>query len=122
MNLKSIVAMTWSWLKSTDAIWYYRRIWLDALALTVAATAALWLLLKMLGYTSEEIFDENAAHEILQSIVLGCGVVVNALSAARNHRLARYMSLALALICYIFFFREVPVSAGTLRHCARRAR
>ena len=106
--------MVLNWLGSPAVVWHYRRIWLDALALTIVSTVSVWLIWSANGLTTIQIFDENAPHEMLQSVFLGLAVILAAIAAWRAEPFGRYLSISVALICYIFFFREVPVCKGEI--------
>lgn len=112
--MKYITNMVLNWLSSPGAVWHYRRIWLDALALAILATASVWLISSARGLSTIQIFDENAPHEMLQSVFLGLAVILAAVAAWRAEAFGRYLSISIALICYIFFFREVPVCKGEI--------
>ena len=107
--MKYITTIVLNWLSSPAAVWHYRRIWLDALALTLVATASVWLISNANGLSAFQIFDENAPHEMLQSVFLGLAVVLAAIAAWRAEPFGRYLAISIALICYIFLFRETPV-------------
>jgi hypothetical protein len=66
-----------------------------------------------------EIFAENAAHELLQSLVLGLAVVASVIAVILCRGLARFAALVTGLISYIGFFREMPSCRGdVLLYCA----
>jgi hypothetical protein len=66
-----------------------------------------------------EIFAENAAHELLQSVVLGSAVVASVIALILCRCLARFAALVTGLISYIGLFREMPSCRGdVLFYCA----
>ncbi|MDY6948662.1 MAG: hypothetical protein SXG53_23415 [Pseudomonadota bacterium] len=69
-----------------------------------------------------EIFAENAAHELLQSLVLGSAVVAGVVALILCSGLTRFAALVTGLISYIGFFREMPSCRGdVLIFCADSA-
>jgi len=59
-----------------------------------------------------EIFAENAAHELLQSLVLGTAVVAGVAALILCSGFARFAALVTGLTSYIGFFREMPSCRG----------
>ena len=88
--------------------WTYRRIWSDALLVTLLVTLALWAACSIAGITTKEFFDENGVHEMLQSAALALASAVGIAGALRSRGVARYASLSTGLLCFICFFREIP--------------
>ena len=70
-----------TWLRSSGPTWHYKRIWLDALIITLCLISLAWLIFSKMGMTTFEIFQEDGPVEDLQSASLA----VTALLAKINY-------------------------------------
>ncbi|MFN7091069.1 MAG: hypothetical protein ACK4P4_11010 [Allorhizobium sp.] len=105
-----------AWLTSDGPRWYYKRIWLHGLLMALALSALIWASCSALGMSRSEIFAENAAHEMAQSILLGFAAIIGGFAAVRCSGVSRYAALVTALISYIGFVRETPACRGDVVH------
>jgi hypothetical protein len=105
-----------AWLTSDGPRWYYKRIWLHALLIALGLTALISVSSSALGLSRSEIFAENAAHEMAQSILLAFAVVIGCFAAIRCGGVSRYAALVTTLISYIGFVRETPACRGDIVH------
>lgn len=101
-----------AWLRATGPHWTYSRVWLHALLTAIGLTGLTWFACSALGMAPLKPFAENAIHELLQSVVLGCALLASVAAVARCSGLDRYAAGVTGLVSYVGFFREMPSCRG----------
>ncbi len=103
-----------TWLRSSGPTWQYRRIWLDALIITLCLNVLAWLIFAKLGMPTSEIFAEDGPIEDLQSLSLAITALLGIVAASRTRILARFVATAITCISVVFFAREMPICRGSV--------
>ncbi|MFB9952575.1 hypothetical protein ACFFP0_27335 [Rhizobium puerariae] len=103
-----------TWLRSSGPTWHYKRIWLDALIITVCLNVLAWMIFSKVGMTTLEIFAEDGPIEDLQSLSLAITALLAVMAASRTRILARFVAITTACISIIFFAREMPICRGSM--------
>ena len=103
-----------AWLRSSGPTWQYKRIWLDALIVTLCLNALAWLIFAKLGMPTSVIFAEDGPIEDLQSLSLAITAFLGIVAATKTRILARFVATALTCISVVFFAREMPICRGSV--------
>jgi len=103
-----------TWLRSSGPTWHYRRIWLDALIVTLCLNVLAWMIFSKMGMTTHDIFDEDGPIEDLQSASLAITAVFAIMAALGTRILARFVAVTTACISVVFFMREMPICRGSV--------
>lgn len=101
-----------AWFSVDGPRWPYVRVWLHALIGAIGLTGAVWTGCSALEMAPSEIFAENAAHELLQSFVLGAALVAGVVALILARGLGRFAAFVTGVVSYIGFFREMPTCRG----------
>ncbi len=103
-----------TWLRSSGPTWHYKRIWLDALIITLCLNVLAWVIFSKMGMTTHDIFDEDGPIEDIQSASLAITALLSVIAALGTRILARFVAITTACISVVFFMREMPVCRGSM--------
>lgn len=101
--------------------WRYRKIALHAPLAGLAATVAIVLVSLLAGLSLDDVFAENGAAEMLQSLVLALAGLLGIAAAWRMRGIGRFAALTTAMIAWSFLIRETPVCDSVIQtYCTTR--
>ncbi|WP_436252855.1 hypothetical protein [Neorhizobium sp. LjRoot104] len=103
-----------TWLRSSGPTWHYKRIWLDALIITLCLNVLAWMIFSKMGMSTHDIFNEDGPIEDIQSASLAITALFAVMAALGTRILARFVAIATACISIVFFMREMPICRGSM--------
>lgn len=89
-------------------IWPYPRLLADTIVWGLVLSMTVIITLRLLGAPDDTLFGENGVLETLQVIALCTASIVAILAAVRLRPAGRFVATTTALLCLIFFVREIP--------------
>ncbi|MEB2843542.1 hypothetical protein [Endobacterium cereale] len=106
--LKDILKNLQDFLLHPRQTWPYPRLVLDTIVSGLTLCMIVILTLRLFGFGDDTLFGENGMLETLQLVALGAATVVAILAAVRLRPAGRFVATTTALICLVFFLREIP--------------
>lgn len=88
--------------------WPYPRLLADTLVAGPAFCMAVIVTLRIVGVGDDMLYGENGVLETLQTIALCMASILAILAAVRLRPAGRFVATTTALLCLVFFVREIP--------------
>lgn len=88
--------------------WPYPRLLVDTLVSGLVFCMVVIMTLRIFGVGDDILYLENGVLETLQVIALCAASIVAILAAVRLRPAGRFVATTTALICLVFFVREIP--------------
>ncbi len=88
--------------------WPYPRLLVDTLVSGLVLCMVVIMTLRIFGVGDDMLYGENGVLETLQVIALAMASIVSVLAAVRLRPAGRFVATTTALICLMFFVREIP--------------
>lgn len=95
-------------LRHPNQFWPYSRILVDSLVSGLVLSMTVLTTLRIFGVGDDMLNGENGVLETLQVIVLCAASIVAILAAVRLRPAGRFVATTTALLCLMFFVREIP--------------
>lgn len=91
-----------------DQFWPYPRLLVDTLVSGLVLCMTVITALRVFAVGDDMLYGENGVLETLQAVTLCTASIVAVLAAVRLRPAGRFVATTTALLCLIFFVREIP--------------